>query len=215
MFRPTKRRGIAAITALTATSAIAILAGCAPASTETSSGTPDDGTELTMWVRSNNPTEIALVDAYNASHDNQIKVTEIPDDSYQAKIGAAATSHSLPDLLGVDVSLSPNYTQQGLLTDLTARIDALPDAANLVQSHIDAATYDDKQFGVPFQVDPSMILYNRDLFTQAGLDPIRDQLASTTSTNTQRRFARWVVTLTASTGAGTAPAAVRSPCSRT
>ena len=34
MFRPTKRRGIAAITALTATSAIAILAGCAPASTE-------------------------------------------------------------------------------------------------------------------------------------------------------------------------------------
>ena len=168
-----------------------------------------------MWVRSNNPTEIALVDAYNASHDNQIKVTEIPDDSYQAKIGAAATSHSLPDLLGVDVSLSPNYTQQGLLTDLTARIDALPDAANLVQSHIDAATYDDKQFGVPFQVDPSMILYNRDLFTQAGLDPEKGPA----SFDDIYEYAKAIRALggdtMASLGRGTAPAAVRSPCSRT
>ena len=53
----------------------------------------DDGTQLTMWTRA--ATEARgqpLVDAYNASHKNQVELTIVPTDDYQAKVGAAAGS---------------------------------------------------------------------------------------------------------------------------
>ena len=64
------------------------------------SSNPDDGTQLTMWVRSaTDQFSQRLVDAYNSSHSNHVALTIIPNDSYLTKVGAAAGSHSLPDIL--------------------------------------------------------------------------------------------------------------------
>ena len=41
--------------------------------------------------------------AYNSSHKNQIKLTVIPTDNYQARVAAAAGGHNLPDLFASDV----------------------------------------------------------------------------------------------------------------
>ena len=64
-----------------------------------------------------------LVDAYNASHKNQVELTVIPTDDYQAKVGAAAGANGLPDLFAADVVFMPNWTSQGLFQDVTDRID--------------------------------------------------------------------------------------------
>src|SRR5690606_24406759 len=51
----------------------------------------DDGTELSMWTRA--PLEAqakALVEAYNASHQNQVKLEIFPNDDMEGKVGAAA-----------------------------------------------------------------------------------------------------------------------------
>lgn len=132
----------------------------------------DDGTELTMWTRAaTRPQSEALVKAYNASHENRIELTVVPTDDYQAKVGAAAGSRDLPDLFASDVVFVPNYTSSGLFADLTARVDALPFAEQLAQSHIKAGTYEGKKYVVPHTLDLSVLFYNKDLYRKAKLDP--------------------------------------------
>ncbi|MDX2546191.1 ABC transporter substrate-binding protein [Streptomyces sp. WI04-05B] len=132
----------------------------------------DDGATLTMWTRAaTRPQSEALVKAYNAGHKNRIELTVIPTDDYQAKVGAAAGAKDLPDLFASDVVFVPNYTSSGLFADLTDRIDALPFADSLAQSHIKAGTYEDRKYVVPHTLDLSVLFYNKDLYRQAKLDP--------------------------------------------
>ncbi|MFI9169974.1 ABC transporter substrate-binding protein [Streptomyces lincolnensis] len=138
----------------------------------TSAGGVDDGATLTMWTRAaTRPQSEALVEAYNAAHKNKIELTVVPTDDYQAKVGAAAGSKDLPDLFASDVVFVPNYTSSGLFADLTARVDALPFADKLAQSHIKAGTYEDKKYVVPHTLDLSVLFYNKGLYKKAGLDP--------------------------------------------
>ncbi|AQY01834.1 ABC transporter substrate-binding protein [Microbacterium foliorum] len=152
--------------------AVALVAGCAAGAAPQASSEPDDGTKLTMWARntSNNLAQL-VVDEYNSTHKNQIDLTIIPNESIQQKVAAAAASGGLPDILASDVVYSPNYTQQGLYLDITDRLEALPFYDDLGKAHIDAATYEGKNYGAPLIVDSSIILYNKTLFEQAGLDP--------------------------------------------
>jgi multiple sugar transport system substrate-binding protein len=132
----------------------------------------DDGTTLTMWSRA--ATEVRLqsqVDAYNASHENQIELRLVPTDDYVGVVGNAATANELPDLFSADVVFMPNWTSQGLFQDLTDRIDGLPGIENVGQAHIDASSWEGRKYGVPLIIDLSVWMYNRDLFEQAGLDP--------------------------------------------
>ncbi|MER6087469.1 ABC transporter substrate-binding protein [Streptomyces bluensis] len=132
----------------------------------------DDGTKLTMWTRAaTRPQSEALVKAYNASHQNKIELTVIPTDDYQAKVGAAAGSRDLPDLFASDVVFVPNYTSSALFADITERLDALPFAKHLAQSHIKAGTYDGRKYVVPHTLDLSVLFYNKELYRRAQLDP--------------------------------------------
>jgi len=146
--------------------------GGANSSSPSSNATPDDGSQLTMWVRSaTDEFSQRLVDGYNKTHQNKVKLTVIPNDSYLQKVGAAAGANSLPDILAADVVYSPNYTKQGLFLDITDRVKGLGFAGDLAQAHVQAATNEDKIYAVPHKLDSSMLFYNKDLFKRAGLDP--------------------------------------------
>jgi len=158
--------------------AVAVLAlsmaacGGGSSNNSTTSSNPDDGTKLTMWVRSaTDQFSQRLVDAYNKSHKNQVALTIIPNDNYLTKVGAAAGSKSLPDILASDVVYTPNYTKQGLFKDITSDIKALPYFSSIAQSHITVASVNDKIYAVPHKLDSSVFFYNKDLFKKAGLDP--------------------------------------------
>jgi multiple sugar transport system substrate-binding protein len=132
----------------------------------------DDGSELTLWTRA--PLELqakALVDAYNKSHKNQVKLTIVPNDDYVAKVGAAAGSGDLPDLFAADIVYVPNWTEAGLFSDLTESIGKLPYADKINQGHLSAGTRDGKKYVLPFVLDLSVIFWNKALYKEAGLDP--------------------------------------------
>ena len=79
----------------------------------------DDGTELTMWTRA--PLERQAknaVDAYNASHKNQVKLEILPNDDVEGKVGGAIQTDTLPDILAGDVVRIPYWVQQGVFTDV-------------------------------------------------------------------------------------------------
>ena len=128
--------------------------------------------KVKLWVRSaigNFSTN--LVKAYNASHKNQVELTVIPNDVYVQRVGAAAGSNTLPDMLASDVVFFPNFATKHVFTDITSRVNALPFKDALAQAHIKAASLDDKIYGVPSSVDGSALFWNKDLFRRAGLDP--------------------------------------------
>jgi len=132
----------------------------------------DDGTQLTMWTRA--PLERqanALVDAYNASHQNQIKLEIIPNDDMEGKVGAAATNNELPDLMAGDVVRLPYWVDAGMFTDITDKIEALPFRSDIARGHIDAGTENGREHTLPFVTDISVMVWNKDLYAKAGLDP--------------------------------------------
>lgn len=132
----------------------------------------DDGSTLTLWTRA--PLEKQanlLVDAYNASHENQVQLTVVPNDDYVAKVGAAAGSNSLPDLFAADIVYVPNWAKQGLFQDISSNIDGLSFQDQINPGHLAAGTVDDKEYVLPFVLDLSMLFWNKDLVKEAGLDP--------------------------------------------
>ena len=125
-----------------------------------------------MWTRA--ATEAAserLVKAYNASHKNQVELTVIPTDNYQARVAAAAGGNNLPDLFASDVIYAPNYTSQGLYADITDKINELPFKDSLAPAHMRLGTFEDKQYTVPHTLDLSVLFWNKKLYEEAGLDP--------------------------------------------
>lgn len=151
-----------------------LLAGCSTATQSTSSPKPVGTVELTMWARSVTAAQSqALVDAFNASHDGTIHVslTVIPFADYPQKVGAAASTHKLPDLLGANVIDGPKYAQSGLWAEITGRVNSLSFANTLAPALVQAATVEKKTYAVPHVSDVSSLYYNKVLFKAAGLDP--------------------------------------------
>lgn len=151
----------------------ALLAGCqqAPSVTDSQIDSVDDGSIITMWTRSSTGDFTQLVvDAYNASHENQVELTVIPADQYLQKVGAAAGSGQLPDILGSNVVLVPDLIQKGLLLDISEPFHALDFADTVSPAQIEAVSADDEIYGVPHAVDVAALFYNKVLFEEAGLD---------------------------------------------
>ena len=166
------RRRAAALLSLALPLSIAACSSGATSSGDSGTGSVDDGTELTMWVRSaTDDFSTRLVEEYNASHENQVTLTVIPNDNYLQKVGTAAGAGALPDILAADVVYSPNYTSQNLYLDISDRVAALDYADDLAPSHLAAGSWEDKLYAVPHKLDSSVMYYNKDLFAAAGLDP--------------------------------------------
>ncbi|MBT1181457.1 sugar ABC transporter substrate-binding protein [Bifidobacterium sp. CP2] len=132
----------------------------------------DDGTTITMWTRS--PLERqakGVVEAYNKSHKNQVKLEIIPNDDMEGKVGGATQTDSLPDILAGDVVRIPYWASEGIFADITKQIDGLDNLKDLQQGHIEAGTVDGAKHTLPFITDVSVMVWNKNLYKEAGLDP--------------------------------------------
>jgi multiple sugar transport system substrate-binding protein len=167
-----------AVVSIMACALAMLLAACAGGSTGTNNPVNvaadgvDDGATLTLWTRA--PLEKQaklLVEAYNASHKNQVQLTVVPNDDYVAKVGAAAGAGGLPDLFAADIVYVPNWVKSGLFKDITTNINALSFKDTINKGHLSAGTLDGKEYVLPFVLDLSMLFWNKDLFKEAGLDP--------------------------------------------
>ncbi|WP_428964931.1 ABC transporter substrate-binding protein [Micromonospora fluostatini] len=175
--RRTALRSLAAALATVLTLGVTACTGDDPSGPGVAEAGPegvDDGSELTMWTRA--PLEKQaklLVDAYNASHQNRVKLTVVPNDDYVAKVGAAAGSGGLPDLFAADIVYVPNWVRQGLFQDLSTNVEGLSFKDSINKGHLSAGTVDGKPHVLPFVLDLSMLFWNKQLFRDAGLDPER------------------------------------------
>nr|WP_243388672.1 sugar ABC transporter substrate-binding protein [Bifidobacterium scaligerum] len=169
-------RALAGIAAAAMLIPLAACGGSGSSGTASTEGIPakgtDDGTEITLWTRS--PLERQaknVVEAYNKSHKNQVKLEIIPNDDMEGKVGGASQTDSLPDLLAGDVVRIPYWSSEGIFADLTKQIDGLDNLKDLQQGHIEAGTVDGAKHTLPFITDVSVMVWNKNLYKEAGLDP--------------------------------------------
>lgn len=169
-------RTLAGIAAAALIVPLAACGGSGNGGTATAEGIPakgtDDGTEITLWTRS--PLERQaknVVEAYNKSHKNWVKLEIIPNDDMEGKVGGASQTDSLPDILAGDVVRIPYWASEGIFTDITKQIDGLDNKADLQQGHIEAGTVDGAEYTLPFITDVSVMVWNKNLYKEAGLDP--------------------------------------------
>ncbi len=129
-------------------------------------------TDIQMWVRASGATAAQhLIDLWNASHDDKVVATVIPDNQMVTKLATGSQAGDVPDMVSFDLIYMPDFMKAGFLKDITAEMTADPNYAGVAQAYKDIATYEGKIYGAGFTPDVSVLLWNKDLFKAAGLDP--------------------------------------------
>ncbi|MFE7934127.1 extracellular solute-binding protein [Streptomyces sp. NPDC057456] len=163
------RRGIAA-TALVASFALAATAcGGDDSGSDNSSGP----VTITWWDTSNAtneaPTYQALVKQFEAANkDVKVKYVNVPFDQAQNKFDTAAGASGAPDVLRSEVGWTPAFAKKGFFLPLDGT-EALKDQAKFKSNLIEQAKYEGKTYGVPIVTDTLALVYNKALFTKAGI----------------------------------------------
>ena len=125
-----------------------------------------------IWVRADGSNFMPqIVEAFNKSHENQIKLDIIPNAEIVQKYATSAAGGTAPDGLSLDLIYTPAFAAAGQLEDITDWAKGLPYFKDLSPAHVKTGTYKDKIYGLPFSADSSVLIWNKKLFKQAGLDP--------------------------------------------
>lgn len=130
---------------------------------------------IKVWL-SNNEQELAwgkaVVDAWNEEHPDQ-KVTsqEIPAaSSSEEAITAAITAGTAPCLVfNIAPAAVSGWVRQGGLVDLSS-LDGADDYISQRGGDVDSYQTDGKFYQLPWKSNPVMVMYNKELFTKAGLN---------------------------------------------
>ncbi|HZG83565.1 ABC transporter substrate-binding protein [Paenibacillus sp.] len=113
-----------------------------------------------------------MVDKYNASQD-AVKVNFViqPSGEYYKQLDVAlSTTGERPDLMIMHVDQIPTYVSKGQL----APMESLAQAAGIkkedyVEAPVEYSTIDGKWYGIPLDIHPLVMYYNKDLFEKAGI----------------------------------------------
>lgn len=147
-----------------------VLAGCGSGGTSQNS---DEGgkTKVTMavWVSGAASRYDQIAENFNKTHDDIEFTVEMQSGDYNQYLGNKKAANDLPDLFYLSsFTQLQEFAASGSLADLSdcAFADKIYDSAKA------AVTYDDKIYGFPEMYEYWGILYNYDLFEQAGITEI-------------------------------------------
>lgn len=163
--------------AVVAASTIA-LAGCAPSASNNASTKPSDGKlsgEITVWSW-NAPGKglSAAIPGFNKLHpDVKVKVEDVGNPAIWDKIttGMAAGGAGLADVLNIGIDYLGSYVEKfpDGLEDL-GQHGANDLASQFPSGPWKSGVYNDKVYGIPYEVNTTGFYYRKDLFEQAGVD---------------------------------------------
>ncbi|MBV9673050.1 MAG: sugar ABC transporter substrate-binding protein [Verrucomicrobia bacterium] len=127
---------------------------------------------ISFWVRDSDQAVVQpLVKAYNETGEATVRLTVIPAGQFVTKFATSIAGGSPPDVVATDLIYVPAFASAGQMTDITDRAKALPFFDKLSPSHIRLSTWENRLYSVPFSAEASVLVYNKDLFRKAKLDP--------------------------------------------
>lgn len=115
-----------------------------------------------------------LADEYMAAHPNvTIEITVLENEAFKTKMTTTMQSGEPPDIFqSWGGGVMNEYATAGLLKDITADLDADGGAWRNTFSPgaLGVYAYEDKNYGVPWDMGMVGFWYNKNLFSQAGID---------------------------------------------
>ncbi len=164
----------------TATFAVAVAlvaAGCSGGGDDSGSGGGGGDNSLTVWtiedVQDRVTAQKKMTEAFSAQTGIKVNLVAVAEDQFDQTITSAAAADTLPDVIAA-LPLSPLRTLESgdLLDTETAKkiVDDLG-ADTFAPSSLTLTRDGDKQLGVPSDGWAQLLVYRKDLFQAAGLQP--------------------------------------------
>lgn len=160
------KRGISVVCA--STMVMGCMAGCSSGDSN-GGGSPDSKSLIFLiWDSGQKAGMEAMAKAYMDEHpDVSIEVQATGWDEYWTKLEASATSNTMPDIFWMHSNQMFKYADNGYLADCS---DIINEADYSEISVENAKGSDGKVYGVPKDKDTIALLYNKELFDEAGVE---------------------------------------------
>ena len=138
----------------------------------------------TLWIGADSP-QVALFNelaaAYTAEHPNvTVTFESIPFGDYQSVVTLQLAGNDPPDAGWIVEGAARSWVESGVLSDLAPALqgDADYNFDDFSASTLGLWTEGDAVYGVPFSTSPFIVLYNQDLFVEAGVPTPEELIAS-------------------------------------
>lgn len=118
--------------------------------------------------------ETAVKEFEAANPDIKVNVVTVPYPEYQQRLTLAVQSGNAPDVSTVDQIWSAGFAASGALSPLDKQVASSSSVSKdaFFEGAWNSAMYDDKVYGIPFNVDVwQFTYYNADVLEGAGVDP--------------------------------------------
>lgn len=179
-----RKKGFSLILAVTA--CVGLLSGCGEGAqdiqTEESTQTQEQAAadeqneeiiqlKFTSWSAGGEQTAVKQALASFEEQNPGIKVEAefIDNANYTAKLNTLMAAGDAPNVAQLNGYLAPEYGAKGQLLDLKPYLEGQVDFDDILPEAI--FEYDDKIWGMTFGVECQMVLYNKALFEEAGIEP--------------------------------------------
>lgn len=164
----TFRKPLRGLIAAAAAAALAIgLGACS------SEATSSDDKTLVLWDYQQTPGPEYLKRLTDFTKKTGVKVERvgIKYEDFLGKILQAAAANSLPDVIMIDNPWNSAMAAQGVLADLTDRVDKWGQWDEYYKGPAESATWKGKIYGIPNESNALIMYYDKTLFDQQGLTP--------------------------------------------
>ncbi|KAB7666318.1 ABC transporter substrate-binding protein [Bacillus sp. B1-b2] len=154
------------------------------ACSSSSSGDADGKKEITFMFRGGPDEKTAYTEAikkFEEAHEGvSVKIINTDADQYSTKLSAAVSGGNIPDVFYLDSGSIANYVDNGIIKDITEEVEkANFDLNSIWPFGTEIYRYDGETpgkgalYGLPKDVGPFALGYNKDMFEEAGI-PLPD-----------------------------------------
>lgn len=179
-----KKKVVLLMAAVLGISAMAAMAGCGKGNEELSSSsdtasTKDDG-NVTKLVFLRAGTEEArknywqeVVEGFEKENpDIEIEYQECPyGDDFETKLNTGFASGTAPDVINFTMASMGTRVPLGQYASLDDYVENWEGKDDFMQNALTLGTINDSLYGLPVFADPRLLIYNKEMFEEAGLDP--------------------------------------------
>lgn len=136
----------------------------------------DTSEPITVWVGGQvaelDDTWQTVVNRYIEETGRRVEVQLFGFDTYYDNLLTALQGGRGPDLAFADLGgWVPTFASQGWLTPMEDMISAWPDEDQIWPNLWPTVTFENTRYGLPWYTDARLLLYNKQMFRDAGLDP--------------------------------------------
>ncbi|ABX31257.1 extracellular solute-binding protein family 1 [Petrotoga mobilis SJ95] len=113
----------------------------------------------------------SVIDTFEAANpDIKINWVDVPYDAFQQKLIAAIASGNPPDLVNMNTPWVIDFAAQDALSPIDEFVTEV-DKYLYLPNYWEATVIDGKSYAIPWYLSPQIMLYNKQIFEEAGLDP--------------------------------------------